>query len=232
VAVLDGTLGGGGTVGGDVDNSSGIVAPGNSAGQLTVDGDYTQQSSGTLAIELGGITPGAEHDHLQVTGNAALDGTLSVSLIDGFTPSAGSSFDILDWGTLGGAFSSLNLPTVAGLTWDTSQLYITGELNLTAALLGDYNQNGIVDAADYTVWRDTRGSTTNFAADGDLSGTIDEGDLAVWQANFGATLGTGAVDEANVPEPVGLILSIMGAATGFVLSNRRRSLHAIDNFSR
>ena len=62
-------------------------------------------------------------------------------------------------------------------------------------LLGDYNLNGIVDAADYTVWRDTLGAMVSppFAgADGDGSSTIEQPDYDVWTANFGDTLGTAA----------------------------------------
>ena len=36
-------------------------------------------------------------------------------------------------------------------------------------LPGDYNFDGIVDAADYTVWVDTKGSTTDLRADGDCA---------------------------------------------------------------
>jgi hypothetical protein len=57
-------------------------------------------------------------------------------------------------------------------------------------LPGDYNRSGIIDAADYVVWRKTVGSSVrNFtAADGDGNGVVDEGDHAVWRANFGQPL--------------------------------------------
>jgi hypothetical protein len=50
---------------------------------------------------------------------------------------------------------------------------------------GDYNQNSVVDAADYTVWRDTVGSSTDFRADGDESNTIDQADYIFWKNRFG-----------------------------------------------
>jgi hypothetical protein len=57
------------------------------------------------------------------------------------------------------------------------------------ALAGDYNQNDVVDAADYVVWRKALGSTVpSFTgADGDGSGIVDQADLVVWRANFGRT---------------------------------------------
>lgn len=55
--------------------------------------------------------------------------------------------------------------------------------------LGDYNLNGTVDAADYTIWRDTFGSTTDFRANGNNEGEsenkIDEADYLVWKNAFG-----------------------------------------------
>lgn len=55
--------------------------------------------------------------------------------------------------------------------------------------LGDYNHNTIVDAADYTIWRDTLGSTEDFRANGNNEGAsedlIDEADYEVWKTNFG-----------------------------------------------
>jgi hypothetical protein len=55
-------------------------------------------------------------------------------------------------------------------------------------LPGDYNGNDVVDAADYTVWRNTLGSTIDLRADGNGNGVIDQGDYGVWTANFGRTL--------------------------------------------
>ena len=54
---------------------------------------------------------------------------------------------------------------------------------------GDYNGDGIVDARDYVVWRNSVGQTVTFfdAADGNGDGTINAGDYSVWRANFGAT---------------------------------------------
>jgi hypothetical protein len=49
---------------------------------------------------------------------------------------------------------------------------------------GDYNRNGTVDAADYTVWRDTMGTIGYMAADGNKNNAIDVGDLAIWQSNL------------------------------------------------
>lgn len=53
---------------------------------------------------------------------------------------------------------------------------------------GDYNNNGVVDAADYTNWRDTLGQpvlNSGDGADGDESGAIDDGDYVFWKAHFG-----------------------------------------------
>ena len=67
---------------------------------------------------------------------------------------------------------------------------------------GDYNGDGIVDAADYTVWRDTVGSSVPplTAADGNGDGIVDDGDFEVWRKTFRQVLGGNAV-AARVPEP-------------------------------
>jgi hypothetical protein len=80
-------------------------------------------------------------------------------------------------------------------------LAITYENSLEAS--GDYNGNGVVDAADYVVWRKTLDemvSPAGSGADGNRNGTIDSGDLAYWKARFGNTV-AGKGNGVSIPEP-------------------------------
>ena len=85
---------------------------------------------------------------------------------------------------------------------------ITGVDFGNQSLVGDYNHNGIVDAADYTVWRDALGShvTAYTGADGSGNGVVDAADLNLWTTHFGQTLaagaGSGAGAAATVSESV------------------------------
>jgi len=98
--------------------NAGTVSPGASPGIITVDGDYTQESLGSLAIELGGTTAGTDYDQLVVTGVATLAGTIDVSLIPDFTPSAGQNFTIMTYASHTGEFDTQNLPPLSGdLEW-------------------------------------------------------------------------------------------------------------------
>jgi hypothetical protein len=58
------------------------------------------------------------------------------------------------------------------------------------SLIGDYNHNGNVDAADYVLWRRNLDTSVGpfFGADGDGDGMIDPDDHGVWRAQFGETL--------------------------------------------
>jgi hypothetical protein len=93
-------------------------------------------------------------------------------------------------------------------------------------LPGDYNGNGVVDAADYVVWRKTLGqSGQRLAADGNGNGQIDSGDYDFWKAHFGQTVpsvSAGAANKANsaVPEPASLILFTLGIALSCIPSRR------------
>jgi gluconolactonase len=96
------------------------------------------------------------------------------------------------------------------------------ELNVPSPALGDFNGDAIVDAIDYTVWRDTLGTSMNLSADANGNRTIDAGDYDVWKTHFGNTLGSGAGaitqlvsgnspgTSSTVPEPSGLGLAIIG----------------------
>ena len=78
---------------------------------------------------------------------------------------------------------------------------------------GDFNGDGVVDAADYTVWRDSLGSTTNLAADGNNNGVVDAGDFDVWKTNFGNHSGAGASTNTAVPEPTTMVMLFTGILT-------------------
>jgi hypothetical protein len=83
-----------------------------------------------------------------------------------------------------------------------------------SALLGDYNHNLIVDAADYVVWRNQLGSTgSGLAADGNGDNMVNQLDYSVWKANYGATAGgaAAATQYASVPEPSTVLLLVVGA---------------------
>jgi hypothetical protein len=88
-------------------------------------------------------------------------------------------------------------------------------VNVSAPLTGDFNGDGVVNSADYTIWRDTLGSTTDLRADANLNGVVDSGDYQMWRANYGSTGASGSSSAAAVPEPATAILAWLAA--GFVL---------------
>jgi fibronectin-binding autotransporter adhesin len=111
VLLQGGTVNGPGTINGNVSNA-GQFNPGvtGAAGLLSINGNYTQTETGVLNIQIGGTNPGADYDQLSITGMATLGGTLNVSLINGFVPTSGATFQILTFGSWDGStFTTLNL---------------------------------------------------------------------------------------------------------------------------
>jgi hypothetical protein len=91
----------------------------------------------------------------------------------------------------------------ASVNWSEVKVTFNGPTST-----GDYNHNGIVDAADYTVWRASLGSTTDLAADGNGNNTVDADDYNVWKAHFGES-NSGGGSAAEIPEPAKLSLTMI-----------------------
>jgi hypothetical protein len=116
-------------------------------------------------------------------------------------------------------YLGLNTDQGAGLV-NVAIDHISVDLPAPAGVAGDYNGNGIVDAADYTVWRDHLGQTFALPNRSVLqSGAIGQGDYDFWKSRFGAISGSGS--SAAVPEPATWVLGLIGImALGLM---RRRS---------
>jgi len=90
-------------------------------------------------------------------------------------------------------------------------------------LAGDFNDDNVVDAADYVMWRKTMGQTVPMftGADGNGNARIDAGDLAAWKMNFGR-VGAGSGGGGAVPEPVALGMIAVATLVSTALLRRKR----------
>ncbi len=85
-------------------------------------------------------------------------------------------------------------------------------------LPGDYNNDGLVDAADYTIWRDHLGSSNSLPND-DTAG-VGQDDYNRWKSHFGEMAGVGSLANHSIPEPSTLLLLAL-TATGIGAPRRR-----------
>ena len=205
-----------GTFVGDLVNWGGTVAPGGSAGTTIVQGSYIQTAAGTLEIELGGLAPGSGHDKLNISGPAALGGTLAISLISDFTPQVSDEFEIMTY-----AFGTGEFADTTGWLFDGNKalvkVYGANALTLVATYQGDATLDFCVDGLDYVAWSNNylTGDTWD-KGDFNDDGTADGLDYVIWSNNYRQGC-PGA--PGPVPEPGTLALLAMGAAA---LIRRRR----------
>jgi hypothetical protein len=192
------------------------ITPGSSPGLAEFGGNIHLGPLANLEIEIAGTNRGDEYDALNIAGMALLDGSLDVSVLSGFMPAVGDSFEIIDiTGARSGTFAGLAegaaignfgghdlLITYAGGDGNDVALFVPG-------LPGDFNFDGSVDAADYVVWRKNNGTLEKFN---------------IWRANFGNTGGSGSgalvAGTAAVPEPATLLFA---PAILIAIANCRRN---------
>jgi hypothetical protein len=114
---------------------------------------------------------------------------------------------------LGNLFTTGKMEDVTGRYSSPDNLLNLFEVEFVTAagITGDYNNNGVVDAVDYVVWRDNL-NTNNTLPNDSSPGTVTQADYDAWRANFGRSSGGGAALSAGaqVPEPATLLLLLMG----------------------
>jgi len=111
---------------------------------------------------------------------------------------------------------------------DVSQTDISLRLSRFGKRQGDYDYDGSVDAADYSVWRTSFGNvgTTSLLGDGDADGDVDGSDFLIWQRDFGATDANNAVNSTTV-----VLESNLDAITNAVLDSHYPNLSIAVNDS-
>ncbi len=207
--------------GADVDvllQNDGTLVLGTSPGQ-TQGLDFEQTATGTWNVELGG-TGINDYDRMTLSGLAAVDGTLDLALLAPYVPTlADPLLTILSASSVSGTFDAVVQPPTmpAGLAF--SVIYNAANIQLqvvNALLAGDYNNNGIVDAADYVLWRNG-GPLQNDPTPG-----VQPADYDVWRAHFGQTAGSGSGVEfsAAVPEPSIIAMALLAIVGSLLLGSR------------
>ena len=186
-----GTLSGEGTINAAVVNDGATVSPGNSAGTLHINGDYTQTATGALQIELGGLDSGS-FDVVTATGSVSLSGVLSVSIIDGFVPHIGDTFAVLTSpGSFSGFITDIN---EIGLPGGFSVIIVPDDNALVIEIIAgdcpaDFDGDETVNVDDLLVLLASWGACPkDCLADIDSDGDVDVDDLLNLLGSWGACL--------------------------------------------
>jgi rhamnogalacturonan endolyase len=112
--------------------------------------------------------------------------------------------------------TSVSSPNMDGIVYDALRLEID-------VLPGDYNGDGLVDAADYTVWRDNLGQPAGSLTNDIDGGTIGQAQFATWKEYFGTSQASfGSLAAGAVPEPSSMGLALL--ALSAVCWARRRAV--------
>lgn len=185
------------------------------AGNFSYAGD-TVVESGMLSLGNPNLANGAD---VFLTSGAALQLNFAGSVqdaidslyIDGVSQPAGV------WGPVGSG-AQFTTPLLTGTGFLQVSTYVPGP-----AIPGDYNGDGLVDAADYDVWRAAFGHSVAIGAgaDGNGDGFVDAEDYVIWRRHTNA-LAASSQQRAAVPEPHVLILLVTAVGTVYWAAEGRR----------
>jgi hypothetical protein len=171
-----------------------------------------------------GGDPGAVAGDSDGEGWDEAGGSNASQLVELFLGESGSTFGPSETLNLGNAFNTsvfgpgnngdlqFTLGLLGGGQFNLNVNYVSGPVGV----MGDYNNNGTVDAADYVLWRNN-GPLQN---EGVTPGTVTPEDYTFWRSRFGATSGVGA-GPAAVPEPaVAFTVTILLASAALCVRRR------------
>ncbi len=172
---------------------------------------FTSASLVSLAL---GAEDGSSQ--IQVSGAATLAGSLSLNIDPSFTPTTSQSIELIHAdGGVTGEFIPPIFPNVEGvqygLVYGPNGLILDVQVGQSTLLDGDYNSDGVVDAADYTVLRDGFGVS------------FFQQDYDIWRANYGRTSGEVIAAPQSAPSPSSLACLLAASVT--LLGRRRRAAH-------
>jgi hypothetical protein len=185
-----------------------------------------------FTADAGGVTPivsvGIEDPPLPPGGADVEGGNLVLDLDDfNFTPTSRLLLMDVAPETLFGTFGEVTFVgnTTADLVYDleNGDLYLENFVSTDPpGVVGDYNDNGTVDAADYVVWRKNLG-TNNTLPNDDTPGSVVTADYERWRANFGMSSGSGAsLSAVPTPEPATLAGAMLVVALSVPMRRLRR----------
>ncbi len=181
---------GSGRVDSTVNNTAGLVSPGNSTNDtasfaiLTIEGNFNQSETGETLIELGGPTLGTEYDRVAVTGIANTAGVLRIRLVDGYSPVLGTTYDIITAASIAGGYDTIvaeNIPFNNQLSLSILSDRIRVVFDIRC--LGDYDGDGGVTGADIAAFFEDF-EAGSAAADLDQDGGITGSDIGEFFTRF------------------------------------------------
>lgn len=181
---------------------------GNSANYL-VNGNYTQDESYPLTSAGAYLLSKSAYNTLDQNGNVA-EWTETFGINSNGTTNTSQRI------YRGGAFDTDSTSLISSMR--TSAIGAIDKVDVgfrlatiaaAAGVPGDYNNNGVVDAADYALYRKVLGQSVTLPNDS-TPGSVTTADYGVWRSHFGqsSAAGSGAtgLGTSPVPEPDALIL--------------------------
>jgi hypothetical protein len=140
-----------------------------------------------------------------------------------------STFTDMRTQNLGAIFDTSTLPANRDIMFTYTTIFndvVTGIVEYVdtapPGITGDYNSNGVVDAADYVAWRNNLGQSVTLPNDS-TPGSVTQEDYTAWRTNYGRTAGSSAGVIAAVPEPATFHLLVFATLAVALASVRRTS---------